>query len=479
MSMSAEDIGRIEMSLPWKRLDVGVFGLLILSLMLYQIQHLVPQFALFHVREVLYLYLYARVLFFYQVRLTKPFVALLLYLSATCLVAFHTYYLAGLAVAVPGFTRFVHLSLAAPLAAVLLDKDADIRAMLYLWMGVVTAGIMTVAYQMLGGEMPWLVQNYIAIRGDLVRHKSLMGEPNVGGISAALLYLLASTIVTKATVRYFLLFASSFLVLASISKAAVVGFLFVNFVIVIEDYRATRITGFGFPSRRLCLQTMAVLGWILMLALNPLLYQYMTVGFNSFVGNQLAVPGAVEDFGDRFVFSQYGGSIFDFNAFTNSLAAFQLTGGDLSVLSTFVNNLSAFFSYLGAVFLDLVPVMFGQSFTRAGSAAIELKIPNAAGPHNMYLEVFLVGGLMLTVALVVVQALTIKTLIRQRATNSGLYKVLLPLLVLISLYMTGYPNIYEPITGTLFWLIVGISCSCYSKAQCKENEFPRSKNLLF
>ncbi len=407
------------MPVEWKCLDVAMFGLLILSLMSYQLQHLVPQFGSFHVREVLYLYLYARVLCSYRISLTGPLIVMLGYLAGTCLVAIHTYYIAGRAVAVPGFSRFVHLALAAPLAAVLLEKDEDIRVMLYLWMGVVTTGIMTVVYQLLGGEMPWLVQKYIAIRGDLVRHMSLMGEPNVGGISAALLYLLASTIIRKAVIRYFLVFASSFLVIVSISKAAFVGFMFANFAILSADYLNARKMGSAFPSRQLIVQTVAVLGWVVLLACHPLLYRYMEVGFNSFIGKQLAVPGAIEDFGDRFVFSKYGG---------------------------------------GFALSDLGQLLFGQSFARAGSVAVELKIPNAAGPHNMYLEVYLVGGLMLLGALIVVQGLAIKRLIRSVNTGPRLYVVLLPLFVLISLYMTGYPNLYEPITGTLFWLIVGVTC---------------------
>lgn len=421
--MSKQEFGRAVMSVPWKRLDVCVFGLLILSLMLYQLQNLVPQFALLHVREALYLYLYARVLIFYRLRLTLPLMVMLLFLAGAFAVAIHTYFLAGQTVAMRAFTRFVHLALAAPLAAVLLEKDEDILMVLYLWMGVVTAGIMTVVYQMFGGEMVWLVQKYIAIRGDLVRHMSLMGEPNVGGISAALLYLLSSTIIKKVAIRYFLLFASSFLVIVSISKAAFVGFMLANVAILFTDYFNTRKIGSAFPSRELIVQTAAVLGWFLLLACHPLLYQYMEVGFNSFIGKQLAVPGAIEDFGDRFVFSKYGG---------------------------------------GFALSELRELLFGQSFTRAGSVAVELKIPNAAGPHNMYLEVYLVGGLVLLCTLITIQVLVIKMLVRPVNTSPKLYAVLLSLFVLISLYMTGYPNLYEPITGTLFWLIVGVTCRSFS-----------------
>jgi hypothetical protein len=415
-------------TIPWKRIDVFLFGFLILCLMLYQIQHLVPHFAKLHVREVLYLYLYFRVLFFYRINLTLPLLVMLMLLAGACLVAIHTYYLAGIVVAVPAFSRFVHLALVAPLAAVLLEKDQDILMMLYLWVVVVIFGIMTIIYQMLGGEMAWLVQKYIAIRGDLLRHKSLLGEPNVGGMSAALLYILASMIVRRVAIRYLLLFASSFLVVVSISKAAFIGFIFANLVILASDYKIARKVGSVFPSRRIIFQTLAVLGWFLLMALHPLLYRYLEVNFNSFIGKQLAVPGAIEDFSDRFIFFRFGG---------------------------------------GVGFRDYLELLFGQSFTRAGSVALDLKIPNAVGPHNMYLEVFLVGGLILLAAFIAVQYLTIKNLILNKNSNFKFNTILLPNFVLISIFMTVYPNFYEPITGTLFWLIVGVTCSSLSNVTAR------------
>lgn len=411
----------------WKKIDIALLGLLVLSLMLYQLQLLVPQLAVFHVRETLYLYLYVRLLLFHRPRLKGPLMATVLFLGGACFVAAHTYYLAGPTLAIPAFTRFVHLALLAPLAAGLLEDGADARLMIYLWMCVVVIGILTVAYQMLGGEMAWLVQNYIAIRGDLVRHKSLMGEPNVGGMAAALLYLLASMIIAKGAIRYFLLFVSVFLIVVSLSKAAVVGFVFANAVILADDYFKAKRTCTSFPSRGLSVQIVVVVGWILLMACQPLLYKYMEVGFNSMIGRQTAVPGAFEDFNNRFVFFIYGGSF------------------DLGTVGQLI---------------------FGQSFERAGSVAVELKVPHAVGPHNMYLELCLVGGLVLLGLFIAVQTLSIRTLARRLDAGAQDHAVLLPPFLLISLYMMGYPNLYEPITGTLFWLIVGMTCrsSSYAKA---------------
>src|SRR5665647_675016 len=171
--MIINKLNRLYRESTWHRVDVYVFGMLILALMLYQLQFLVPQFSSFHVREVLYAFLYFRVIFFYRIRMTGLLVAVLIFLAFSVLVGLHTYYLYDFAVALHGFTRFVHLALIAPLAALILTDDDDVMLMFYLWMAVVFAGIMTVLCQILGMEMQWLVQKYIAIRGDLIRYKSL------------------------------------------------------------------------------------------------------------------------------------------------------------------------------------------------------------------------------------------------------------------------------------------------------------------
>lgn len=419
MSTSTKKIGYSEPSVLWKNLDFGVFGLLILSLMLYQLQLLVSQLASFHIREMLYAYLYIRVLFFYRITLSQLLIIILLFLAGLLLVAIHTYYVAGLAFTMRAFTRFVHLALLAPLTAFLLEKDADIKVILYLWIGVVTAGIITAIYQMLGESMPWLSQNYSAIRGDLPRYKTLLGEPNVGGMSAILLYFLASTIITKATVKYFLLFATTLLAVISISKVAYMGFILANIFILTIDYLRARKTSSRFPSLQWSMQTLIVVGWLFLLACCPLIYKYMEVGFNSFIGRQSSVPGVIQDFLSRTVFLSYGGGI-NFN--------------------------------------DLAQLMFGQSFIRAGSVAVELALQNAVLPHNTYLEIYLIGGFILLGLFIVIQGSVVKMLIKQAITRFNLYGSLIGLFLLISLFMFTYPNLYEPITGTLFWFIVGVAC---------------------
>jgi hypothetical protein len=73
----------------------------------------------------------------------------------------------------------------------------------------------------------------------------------------------------------------------------------------------------------------------------------------------------------------------------------------------------------------------------------------------MYLELYLVGGLFFLFSLFWIQWHTLKMLATYRI---GVGRFLIPPFILISLYMMGYPNLYEPITGTFFWLAVGLAC---------------------
>lgn len=406
-----------------RRIDVWVFGLLFLTITLYQLQLAVPQLASFHVRELLYIYLYTRVIFFYRIRFSPLMIAVIVFCTLTMLIALHTYHLYGMAVALHCVSRFIHVALLAPLAGLILVHDKDIKWMFSLWMGVVFAGILTVVYQLSGEKMDWLVQNYIAIRGDLLRHKSLLGEPNVGGMAAVLAYTLASLTVRNIIWRYTILLSTSFLVIVCLSKAALASFVIMNFVLIIVDFRRSRLEESVFPSKSLRWQIAVIALWYSFLALLPRTENYVSVAINSLIGRQVAVPGAVDDFADRFIFWKYGGNIA---------------------------------SYL-----------FGGSFGSAGSAALELKVPNAVGPHNMYLEVLLVGGAVFLVSLLLIQLLSVLSITK---SSQLLRHAMLPVLFLIYLYMTGYPIIYEPITGSLFWLIVGVCARSQWKISVSEPE---------
>lgn len=397
-----------------RRVDVWAFGLLILTIMLYQLQFLLPQLTSFYLREFLYFYLFARVILFYRIKPSPLFIAVIVFLILSILIGLYTYYLYGMNAAFRCTSRFIHLALLAPLAAMILVREQDIKLIFSLWMGVVFAGILTVVYQLLGGEMHWLVQDYIAIRGDLVRHKSLLGEPNVGGMAAVLAYVIASQAVRNVFWRYTILLSTSFLVIVCLSKAALASFVIVNLVILVLDFHRSRAEKSIFPAATLGLQLAVVSIWFLLLSWLPWTKNYVSVAINSLLGRQMAVPGAIDDFSDRFIFWKYGG--------------------------------------------DIASYLFGGSFGSAGSAALELRIPGAVGPHNMYLEVLLVGGFLFLVNLFLIQILTVTSVLKR---GQFIYQVTLPVLFLMYLYMTGYPIIYEPVTGFLLWLIIGTSAASH------------------
>ncbi len=47
-----------------------------------------------------------------------------------------------------------------------------------------------------------------------------------------------------------------------------------------------------------------------------------------------------------------------------------------------------------------------------------------------------------------------KRLLFQKSISGML---IIPLLIVV-MYMFGYPNVYEPITGTILWLAIGAAC---------------------
>lgn len=404
-------------------IDVGVLGLLILSLMLYQMQFLFPAYAELHIREILYAYLYFRVLVFYKIKVTPLLMAVLFFLLCALLIAMHTWYIAGLGVALAGFKRFVHVAMLAPLATVLLGKNSHLQGMLYLWVAVVFTGVLTVAYQLLGGEMDWLVRNYIAMRGGLIRHKSLMGEPNVGGFAAVILYFVATMLVANIFARLLLVLAASFLVIVCLSKAAMILFLIINAVIFAFAISGENKQSHGFSRSALNLQGIVLGVWFIFLTYHPLTHEYMVASFKTFVGAQSEGPGIAEDFSNRVLHPNlYPGTI----------------GGQ--ILENFKD------------------IFLGQSFSRAGSAATDLGLPLAIIPHNMYLELYLVGGILFLALLILIQWHTIRELSPNGGLGMRLEQLLVIPFVLICLYMMGYPNLYEPVTGTFFWLVVGAAC---------------------
>lgn len=92
--------------------------------------------------------------------------------------------------------------------------------------------------------------------------------------------------------------------------------------------------------------------------------------------------------------------------------------------------------------------LFGASFKYVGSAALEIRGPDAGVvlPHNSYLELFFSGGMFLLGPVLFLMVRAGQALFNSRGTVNWLTdRYALICLTILSVWMLVYPVIYEPV----------------------------------
>lgn len=413
------------------RLDIYLFYILFALILLYKVQLLSPlMVAVFKIRYVLYIYLYLRIAIFYKWELNTKKLLVLIFLYFTIFIAIHTYFLYGKDVAIAGLTRFINVALLAPLASVLFENLKQFQKFINLWLFVIVIGGLTLIYQLLGGDLSWLVESYIASRGILLRFNTLLGGPNTGGMASAITYIIALLIIRPLAVKIVLLTVALILLIFSLSKAAIAGWIIATAIIVcLKVGKRSNI----FKINRTKFQKMTTIMIVTLLFIfcittysSPIreyIVKYATIALLAFTGGDTGDPtsqSVLEDLSMRMISMTQKGI---------SLAMEQSSFYPLNFL-------------------------VGSSFGIAGSAAFQLKA-DVILPHNTFSEIYLVGGILL---LFIFGLILVKTWSRLWLLNkvNDYYKALLIVFLTIVAYMPSYPIIYEPILGSLFWLIVGL-----------------------
>jgi hypothetical protein len=317
----------------------------------------------------------------------------------------------------------------APLVALIVFRESQVRSLIYTWMAVVVLGAITVFAQLLEFDLKWLLGDYRTWRGGVLRYKSLLGEPNVGGLAGVIFFILSIGYINNRIVKMICVGIAVFLVVFSLSKSALILFVGSSFIfILVASWKWFSFRDLIFV-REIFVSLLGALVWFIFINSFPLGGKYISVGVLALFGADEESPSALLDLINRMQFEFYG----PVKAYEESLSALLEARGFMHLL-------------------------FGQSFARAGSAATDLGIQNAFLPHNMYLELFMVGGLLLlgifSAMLCIGGYVLGKSLLFQK-TNSGM--LIIPLLIVV-LNMLGYPNVYEPITGTILWLALGAAC---------------------
>lgn len=391
--------------------------------LLFEIQRLVPAIATFHLRQALIaLLLVVMVLRARSWRRVAP-ASLLLFLALSAAVGGATALRFGPSLAADGFSRFVNVAVLAVFAAQLVTTRARLRLLIALWFAVILAGLATTLYQLSGGDMPWLVGDYYSGRAGLLRYKTILGDPNVGGMAAAITLIGGLVLARSPWLKLVIAALSLTLIVLSLSKAALVlAALGLIALAVIEHRHLTRFCA-ARPWQS-AITALAILGGVLAASAIPALSRYETAGIETLTGANGPTQGALHDIADR---------------------AFVRVGEGIALLAAMPPS-------------PLADYIIGGSYGLAGSVAVSARgEPPAFLPHNGYLEIFLVGGLVLLAAFLAVAARTARNLLAPWRSGSPEARVLMLAFVMLLIVLGGYPIMYEPILGSLFWLIVGAS----------------------
>jgi hypothetical protein len=403
-----------------------LFCAMFTMLLLFRMQLLMPALNAVYAREALLAGLYGVLLVLGRMRPRRAILPVYLFLAWCVFVGAHTYLVFGGEMAAAGFTRYVAPALLAPIAAALFDNWKQVRIALAIWMSVVVAGAGTALYQYGGGNAEWLVGEYISMRGGQVRFMTLLGEANVGGMAATLLFVLAFLWVRRWIFKYVLLLACTVLLVLSISKAAVAGTLIAAILVAVLK---------GHELRKVHVQR-RVAGTLL-----------ATVVLFA-VALSLTSPQVLEDYSlytrslQEAIFQREGGSdtAYVIEDLLQRVFDFTKKGIDVARRSSDIFALA---------------VVAGSSFGVAGSAAYDLQPAYAVLPHNSFAEAFLVGGIIQLSLLVWILVSTGRRLLTLRKLEPH-YGVLLIVYLVVCAYLPTYPTVYEPITGSVLWLVVGI-----------------------
>lgn len=418
------------------RFEFLLFQILFLLVALYKLQLLFPVLSKLHLREILYVYLYARLFISHRPPLTKILFLLSLMLGLSALVGVLTFVGYGPEMAAKGFMRFVNAMLLGPLAVVYVRDERDVKRMVNLWVFVVMLGAATAVYQFMGGDLPIFDDSYYAGKehneaiGMYVRFQTLLGESNVGGMAApivllSLIYLVESKL--WIAVAYI---AAVILLVLSMSKAGIAGVMFVLFLVAAAHLKRRCCVSDFIWRKALVLLVTTVVALVAIFAVVPDAAD-MTRLYSE--GTAARMTGSKE-----------------FESGTMSLGedlAYRLYGIQADGLRLVMRQ------------SDLYPinVLIGSTYGVVGSAAMEVRgDADTFHPHNSIAEVYFAGGLAMLFTFLALLFVVARKLYRLSLDDRTFTCLFIAFLLMLAILPT-YPVIYEPIMGSLFWVTIGIS----------------------
>jgi O-antigen ligase len=409
--------------------DEAVLLVLIVLTVGHQLQFL-TDYTRVPVRELLYAYLYTRLLTRSRLVATSGQLMLFGFLGLSVFAAVHTLLVFGSAIAGAGFMRWVGVALVALPASYVVRTAGAFRRCFLVWAGMVVIAAGTLLYQLGGGSMEWMVRDWISIRGGALRFRTLLGEANVGGMAAAILFLGAFCFVRGPYFRLLLVTAAGLLVVFSLSKAGILGL-----ALAIAYLAHARVRQFAFS---LAIRIPRPRQVVLVAAIAVTIVVGISVVASSSKARLL-----VTGYSALLLPSLTGGT-------DNSKAL----GDDLKDRVGERSKIGWRLMREQGVSLPLNSAM-GGGFGFAGSAALQIRgsESHVLLPHNIYLEAFLVGGSLMLAWLLALGALTYRGL--KRTVEPDVRRFGVGVLLITLFYGAVYPVTYEPTLAMMFWLSCG------------------------
>jgi hypothetical protein len=405
-------------------LNFFAFALLFGLGLLFELQMVFPIIASLQLRQALIVLLFIALFLRAGTWRRAETASLLVFLGLCVAVGAATALRFGPSLAVAGLTRFINVAVVAVFATQLITTTARLRLLIIMWFVVVLGGLGTALYQLGGGDMPWLVGDYYSGRADLLRYKTILGDPNVGGMSAAITLVGGLLLARPLWLKLVIVALSLLLIILSLSKAALVlAAIGLVMAAVIEGPQLARLR--AARPRTAAMAVLVILGAGVGAAFVPVLSRYEAISIAALAGAQDPAGQSV------------GYAVAD-------RAFFRVEQG-LELLAEMPPS-------------RLVDYVLGGSYGLAGSVAVSARgEPPAFLPHNGYLEIFLVGGIILLASFLAVVIQGAQNLLALRRSGLPEMRFLIIALAMLLIMLGGYPIMYEPILGSLFWLIIGAS----------------------
>ena len=200
----------------------------------------------------------------------------------------HTYFLYGFEMAFKGTARFGNVMMLTPIAIVVLRSNAVLSPIFSILCLVCSFAWVSVIFQFFGGNLDVLILGYVAIRDNLIRHMTVVGEPNVGGMLAVVTFVIAMIIPMRAWVSFVIGAMACSLLFFSLSKAA---FLSLPIAILL-------MAGFSRKQERAAVLTRICKAVVLRMSFMILIgaQEYCLSALRSVLGYVNGEPSALEDF---------------------------------------------------------------------------------------------------------------------------------------------------------------------------------------